>query len=402
MIRQRAELTFKGNRGLSRHDWLRLTPAYSARLVEQTLADAETGARVLDPFGGSATTALIAAERGAWAMSVDLNPFLVWFARVKTAAYTEDERQGAASLAERCIALVREDTTVTWLPPLANIERWWPEEVVHALGALRRALFNTPPSKKRNLVAVAFARAMIATSNAAFNHQSMSFRARPPALWDSSADEVLATFAAEVEHVLSGAASELSGLVEVVEDDARTLRSLPRDCFDVLCTSPPYANRMSYIRELRPYMYWLGFLEDARAAGELDWRAIGGTWGIATSRVAAWQPTGSIPLNHGFGRAVADIRAGNEKSGGVLSRYVQKYFHDTWQHAQAVYEVMSSGARLTYIVGNSTFRGVHVPTQRWYAALLTEAGFRDARIEAIRKRNSNKALYEYAVQVRKP
>jgi hypothetical protein len=31
----------------------------------------------------------------------------------------------------------------------------------------------------------------------------------------------------------------------------------------------------------RPYMYWLGYLRDGRAAGELDWQAIGGTWGCA-------------------------------------------------------------------------------------------------------------------------
>ena len=44
---------------------------------------------------------------------------------------------------------------------------------------------------------------------------------------------------------------------------------------------------MSYIRELRPYMYWLGILENARDTGELDWSAIGGTWGVATSRLAS-------------------------------------------------------------------------------------------------------------------
>ena len=36
-------------------------------------------------------------------------------------------------------------------------------------------------------------------------------------------------------------------------------------------------------------MYWLGYLEQPRDAGELDWQAIGGTWGAATSRVAAWE-----------------------------------------------------------------------------------------------------------------
>ena len=51
----------------------------------------------------------------------------------------------------------------------------------------------------------------------------------------------------------------ISGLLSV-EGDARDLPKLLNETFDLVVTSPPYANRMSYIRELRPYMYWLGFL----------------------------------------------------------------------------------------------------------------------------------------------
>jgi hypothetical protein len=83
----------------------------------------------------------------------------------------------------------------------------------------------------------------------------------------------------------------------VIEADARTLTPLDGNIHDLVITSPPYANRISYIRELRPYMYWLGFLTDGAEAGELDWRAIGGTWGIATSRLKLWQPQLPVPAS---------------------------------------------------------------------------------------------------------
>ena len=76
---------------------------------------------------------------------------------------------------------------------------------------------------------------------------------------------------------------------------------------------------MSYIRELRPYMYWLGFLTNGRQAGELDWAAIGGTWGCATSNLNSWEPCPeqTIPYPR-FDRIVGAI----SKDHKILGRYV--------------------------------------------------------------------------------
>ncbi len=113
--------------------------------------------------------------------------------------------------------------------------------------------------------------------------------------------------------------------------DARCVADFSGDSrFGTVITSPPYVNRMSYVRELRPYMYWLGYLTDARDAGELDWQAIGGTWGAATSRVAVWQANAELPLS-GLAALVKRIA----RQSDVLSRYVQKYFFDMLGHVQS-------------------------------------------------------------------
>jgi len=364
------------------------------------LAQEDTNARVLDPFGGSATTGLLAAERGHRATSVDLNPFLCWFAGVKTANYTESILDKVRDMAGICTQVADSGDQEPWLPSLFNIKRWWSPATLDALGALRAAIFQLAVPPVRDLLLVSFARTMIGMSNAAFNHQSMSFR-RAREQWNRGRGGVLDRFQQEADSLIA-AARPLPGAVRVLECDGRELLGLEDNSHDVLCTSPPYANRMSYIRELRPYMYWLGFLAEAREAGELDWRAIGGTWGIATSRVGAWEPEGQIPLDGRFTDTLAQIIVANERSGELLSRYVAKYFHDIWAHVRASFRVMRHGGRVTYVVGNSTFRGVHVPTHDWYARLLTEAGFEGASVTVLRKRNSNKALYEYAVTAIKP
>jgi hypothetical protein len=55
-VKQRSEYTFKANRNLGRHGWLRLTPAYGVKLVENLLSSVDKEAIIIDPFSGTGTT----------------------------------------------------------------------------------------------------------------------------------------------------------------------------------------------------------------------------------------------------------------------------------------------------------------------------------------------------------
>jgi hypothetical protein len=157
---------------------------------------------------------------------------------------------------------------------------------------------------------------------------------------------------------------------------------------------------MSYVRELRPYMYWLGFLANGRDAGELDWRAIGGTWGIATSRLADWRRDPVRFDDPELDDAAARIAAHDARSGPLLATYVTKYADDVWRHLRSLRAVLAAGATVHYVVGNSTFYGVLLPVERLYATMLERLGFTGVTCRPIRKRNSKKALVEFDVTAR--
>ena len=55
-----------------------------------------------------------------------------------------------------------------------------------------------------------------------------------------------------------------------------------------------------------------------------------------------------------------------------------------------------------YVVGNSSFYGELVPTERIYAELLSEVGFGAVSIRTLRKRNSKHELFEFDVSAKKP
>lgn len=418
-VRRNAHLTGRANRETGRHGWLRLTPAYSHRLVADALAEhAGDEPVVLDPFSGSGTTGVVAAEHGLRAHLVDLNPFLVWLAGAKTRSYAPRDLVAAGEAGAGMAAPAGEMAVEElWAPALHRIERWWPAPELAALKLLRHRLDEAQPRLSEpagDLLRIALCRTLIEVSNAAFDHQSMSFAAHdaagggaldPDGEARGGPGAGAATWSAwrrALRRVTASAGIDLPGEAAVHVGDARDLAAVVPEPVDLLYTSPPYANRMSYVRELRPYMYWLRYLTEPADAGELDWQAIGGTWGVATSRVGAWEPRGPLPLDGELARAGAAIRDTGGRNADLLARYVHKYVEDMWHHFRSAAQVVRSGGRVVYVVGNSTFFGRLVPVQDWYAALLAEAGFADVSVRTIRKRNSNKALYEYAVEARRP
>jgi hypothetical protein len=393
----REHFTFRGNLRETRHGWLRLTPAYSVNLVRELLAErARPELPVLDPFSGTGTTLLACAEAGIACTAVDLNPFLVWLARAKTARYSAqtlvEARRRVRAMAQ---AASRTTLRTPWAPPLHQIEKWWPKPVLEALGrAFESMSRGDSPTKVMDLCKLSFCRALIECAGVSFRHQSMSFRAS-----DKSAASSVSTALETAFEAISKAAREpLPGARGQVKlgDSRRIDELMPQASFGAVITSPPYVNRMSYVRELRPYMYWLGFLRERSDAGELDWRAIGGTWGIATSNLGSWEPEQVSPS-----KKLSRLCRAIAKKSPILSRYVERYFHDMVAHARGLFPVVARGGELRYVIGNSKFYDVVLPAEELFVELFEEVGFSECKSERLRKRTSKPELYEFLISARK-
>jgi len=405
-VKRRSDLTFKHNLQNGRHGWLRLTPAYSVKIVDDILGREQGHVNVLDPFSGTGTTALCAAMRGLAAVGLDINPFLVWLGTAKGRRYEAQTISRASQRAEEVVAATRsKDGPRTAPPPISNIHRWWDEGPLAFLCRLKGSIDACCPREgpTRDLLLVAFCRTMIALSNAAFNHQSMSFKRAPRGarqltlFGDSRQEDMEALFSSDLAFVVAGARDNPCVSTSTLLADSRRVPCMFDGRVDLLITSPPYPNRMSYIRELRPYMYWLGFLREAREAGELDWEAIGGTWGVATSRVACWERNPELYRPPYLDGLLDSIRLSRAKSGDILARYVGKYFEDIWLHLESVLRTLRRGAEVHYVVGNSKFYDVLIPVELVYEDMLKKLGVSRTEIVTLRKRNSKKELFEYDV-----
>lgn len=401
-------LTHKGNLKHTRYGWLRLTPAYSVHLVSDLLdTHQEKNPVVLDPFCGTGTTALVCAERGIESDTTDINPFLIWLTRAKTFSYKTEEITTFEKVSNLVVEkMLAAELELMWVPSLHQIEKWWDEQTLKTISGAMDAIKNIEKSISENalnLLRVAFCRTLIERANVSFRHQSMSFKKNDNGnlpLLQILENETILSWKQAVSTISKAAYSRVVSQPQVLLCDARKLSTkLEPNRYTCVITSPPYPNRMSYIRELRPYMYWLGYLQNARDAGELDWKAIGGTWGCATSNVGKWKPEDERKIPYeGFYSILDRISQKNE----LLSRYVHKYFYDMVQHSNELFSVVKPGGVIYYIVGNSKFYDVMIPVESIFAGIFDSVGFEEVTIRTIRKRTSKKELFEFVVSAQKP
>jgi hypothetical protein len=396
-VEKRTDYTFKYNAQFGRHGWLRLTPAYSVKLVREIIRkDCSTSSNILDPFSGTATTGLVAGELGLHATLFDINPFLIWLGTTKCNHFSAAKLLLLQLEFDNCM----KDIAISenfWTPPIHNIERWWHPVTLEILASIRNKLVQTfqEPNGNHyhNLVWIAFSRLIIETSAAAFNHVSMSFKSNSIQYEFS---QVKFLFDTIFSFIITSAKTELTGKTKILKGDSRDLSLHGKELFDTVITSPPYPNRISYIRELRPYMYWAKFLNNGNDAGLLDWEAIGGTWGTATSNLKNW-----VPINKNLPAKLYDvcdkISSSGDKNSTLMCNYVHKYFDDMYLHLQNLKGLLKRNAKLNYIVGNSSFYGHFVDTEKILAEIFLQLDYTNIKIETIRRRNTKKGLLEFNV-----
>ena len=398
-IGQNAQLTFKYNKLFGRHGWLRLTPAYSVKMVEQILSQLDYMPEcVFEPFSGTGTTELVCSNRNIPAIAYDVNPFLIWLARVKCSVYTpvviERLFESANNIVSNISDIVPHD-----YPPISNIERWWHSKQLNYLARVKTAIYKEKNRQVLDLLKIVFCRMVIALSNVAFNHVSTSFNDSEDSFdfTDDNGNYLLMSLCEMIADTIS---EQPKAKVIIEKRDSMYIPVEMISKYDTLITSPPYPNRISYIRELRPYMYWLDYIHASDDAGYLDWGTIGGTWGVATSKLATWVKKTDLLPDYLFD-IVGHIASADNKSAGLMANYVLKYFDDIAMHMKSAYETIKEGGTVHYIVGNSSFYGNTVPSDDIYKSILSAVGFKDEKAVIVRKRNCNKALYEYWISAKK-
>lgn len=359
---------------------------YPAKFIPQIPANliarlSMPGDLVLDPFGGSATTAVEAVRLGRRAISFDANPLSALIGRVKTGFMTSsihaDLEQLSAVVEGHIIGSTEQRriwakslASESYLPPIPNIEKWFNKHVIEELRLLRHLIDQTTDGVARDTAYLALSRITIRVSNQESETRYVSVAKKlPPSLTLKAYLESLKALTRRLETVAQ----------DLQFADARFLTgdsrfdlpgAIGENSIDLIVTSPPYPNATDYHLYHRFRLFWLGF--DPRKLGKIE---IG-----------------------------SHLRHQRNNTG------FEEYQHDMRHALEGCAAVLSPGRYAVFVVGDALFKGEYFSTSDSIQRLAQDVGLRvigtiDRPLHPTRRsfaKPARRARSEQLVLLRKP
>jgi site-specific DNA-methyltransferase (cytosine-N4-specific) len=232
-------------------------------------AFAEPGCRVLDPFAGCGTTLVEALVHGCSATGVDIHPLAALISEVKTTRLTERQKAAARATAQwaslvaglRSGDLGHNRTPIASLPAdvpeFDNRDHWFCPEARRDLGLLRAKILTIRSRVLRSFLWVAMSSIIVRSSrqDSETRYKAVE-RTYPPGYALRAFSAKLARMLAEHDEFAAAVPEGVSATVLNV--DIRDAGCLKTGSFDLVITSPPYANSYDYYLYHKQRMNWLG------------------------------------------------------------------------------------------------------------------------------------------------
>ena len=376
--RGRAVPTVGTNAGASTlpfQGWRRFKEAFAPELVEQAVVEtsAALGRRLgglVDPFGGSGTSALAAQFLGIKPTTIEVNPFLADLIEAKIAPYNL-ERAGwwfgrvvDAAAQTSTISVPFPGAPATFVEPGVDGRFIFSKEVAQRLAAYRRAIDTVGDPTIRRLFRVILASVAIPVSNVVVSGKGRRYRKSgggrrgDPRMVDRLFAEGVLAALFDLQRYEARQCRDYS----VLRGDARALTCSIEEV-DLAVFSPPYPNSFDYTDVYNVELWVLGYLTDGasnRALREATLRSH-----VQIKRDMSAEASNSPALI----QSVESLsRARSRLWNPYIPEMVAAYADDMRSVLRALQARLRPGGRVYMAVGDSRYAGVDVPV----ATILVE------------------------------
>jgi|SRR6516165_7789453 site-specific DNA-methyltransferase (cytosine-N4-specific) len=211
---------------------------------------------VLDPFCGSGTTLVEAAEAGLPSIGIDLNPLATLIAKVKMTP-VQDELGVVARKISIAARHWLPDGRLT-IPPIPRIDHWFQPHVQRALAALVAALNELADQDTADALKIALSSIIVRVSNQDSDTRYAAVEK------EVSQETVFQGFTRAVSSVAAALQDVGKGLfgrkprMRIITKDLMKVEPAEIGNAGLVITSPPYPNAYEYWLYHKYRMYWLG------------------------------------------------------------------------------------------------------------------------------------------------
>jgi hypothetical protein len=389
--------SFVDNMKLPIHRWFRYSAGFSAQWAEEVIR-ASGATSVLDPFAGSGTTLLAADALQVRSVGLEAHPFVARIGAAKLCWQADIAALEAA--AESLLRKARRRTTGAAQAQAAPelMAKCYEPEALAELYCLRGtwlAMADELPPVLRELLFLALTAILRECSyvgTAQWQYVLPNKRKKKVVTPFEAFRARIAMFMADMESFQGQAVASHAALLR---GDAREIHAQVAEKFDLLLTSPPYPNNYDYADATRLEMTFWG---DVASWGDLHdavrkYLVRSSSQHTAKDKLKLDELLAApilTPIRAELTTVCNELAEIRETKGGKKTYHtmVAAYFKDMAEVLQSARGVMRPGGTMCFVIGDSAPYGVYVPADAWFSRLADSAGFKGARFEKIRDRNT--------------
>lgn len=380
---------FEENLNQPRHCWYPFKEGFSNQLVAEAVRRSAIGRKqpllVVDPFGGSGTTALTSALLGHDSISIEVNPFCSFTTRVKCLAGEWNDESFRSHTTEIVKAAKRRDTpsplenTSTFTERKENQKWLFNKDVLRAFTATWETI-ATKENSYTPALRLAAVRAAMNLCNAKKDGKCLRYLEKWKSLKYGN-PEFFEHFTNITNRMLNDvkiAPIDRKRNVKVVSGDTRLkLASIEDRSCDLLVTSPPYLNSFDYSDIYRPELFLGGFVDSNDELRKIRLKT------VRSHVQVKWG--GETDVDNPMVQATVNaLRAKKKLWNKKIPTMVEAYFYDMRCVLREAARILKAGAEAWIVVSTSAYKGVHIPVDLILADLSAEFGFKLNGIYALR------------------
>lgn len=387
--------TNHGSKSVAFQDWQKFKEAFAPELVARAVDESEREVQtVLDPFGGSGTTALSAQFLGLDSVTIEVNPYLADLIEAKLVEY--DLYSLRSDIEELIRALANVGSLVdsaqgdyglpaTFVEPGVN-SRWiFSRRVIATIAAALDLIEKIDDPNNRRLARVAIGGTLVGLSNVRVSGKGRRYRSG----WaksEASTEKCVARFSTALRAALSDVESH-----HLRETHSYTL--LRGDCrealgsvryIDLAVFSPPYPNSFDYTDVYNVELWVLGYLQSSGQNRELRKSTLASH--VQIRREFEGPPAGSSYLDEAIGELV---RKRNTLWDRHIPEMVGGYFADMTAVLASIHATLRDRGEVWMVVGDSRYSGVDIRVAEILVELAPLFGFDAISQEPFRSMRSS-------------